>query len=384
VSAIELLPEGVYLHLPEEQYFPQGRGSTDWAKLHRYGEGWWWQSDLNPEREEPEPTKLSQAAKRFGHGLHKRVNEGDAAYDGAFKVMPSKRDYPGLCCTADEVRAELERAGLTPKKSASKGDLLDLAQEHLPQLPLWDEIMATFSASLGLKTPMSASDDRAIKLMTGALRADPEIGPLFQFSSGNIPITEISVLYTDEFGIRRRARLDLMIPRATADLKTLAGSVAGKPLQFGVGEVVAKFGYHVQMADHHLARRRAYRFIREGKVHGATAEELAWLQRFPTEAENWGYAWIFYQKPDAVEGKAPIIFPWWEDYGDDLHRRGLRCLHDGIQTYRRCMTTFGPDKPWTRVEPLHVTTEGSPDRVFVPHWIGGDTPLPDEEEQLSL
>lgn len=377
-AGVELLPDGVYLHLPEEQYFPQGMGSTGWCKLYLRREGWWWSSDLNPDH-----VDKPNEAKDFGHGFHKRVGEGDAAYDACFVAAPDKKAIPGLCITAEDVRAELLKHGLSPKKSATKGELIDLAHDRLPDLPIWADIWNEFAKGLNGRTALSPQDDRAVRVMTDLLRADPEIGPLLRFSHDHMPIAEISVIYTDEFGIRRRARLDLMLPSGTIDFKTMMGNFTGKPLAFSVPEIVAKMAYHVQMADHHIARRRAYRFIAEGKVYGASDAEVAWLKRFPGEAPHWGYAWIFHQKPDAVEGKAPVVFPWWENFGDDLHRRGLRCLYEAIATYRRCMAEFGPDRPWTRVEPLHVSTEGSPDRVFIPHWIGGDQPLPDEEELLE-
>lgn len=375
---VEMLPLGLHLHLPEEQYFPQGLGSTDWAHLFLHKEGWWWGSPFNKRR-----IDSSSRAKDFGSALHANILEGEVAFLERYVEMPNKADYKDLCITSDDIRERLEGAGLQPKKSASKPELVHMARMMLPGLPIWDDIMSTFQTSIGDKCPLPADDWYAVEVMAQTVREHPEIGSLFQFSPEHMPLAEVSVIYEDEHGIRCRDRLDEMIPVATVDVKSILGSFAGKELKFAVPEQVIKYGYQCQLATHHRARKQAYRFIAEGKVFGASEAELAWLKRFPADAPDWGYCWLFVSKPDAKEGRAPIVFPWWEDYGSDLHRMGVRCVAEAQATYRRAMAEFGPDRPWTRVEPLHVTTEGNPDRVFLPHWMPGLPPLPNEDELIA-
>ena len=44
------IPDGVYLKLPEAEYFGQDcLGSTDIIRLHTRKWGWWWSSRHNPE-----------------------------------------------------------------------------------------------------------------------------------------------------------------------------------------------------------------------------------------------------------------------------------------------------------------------------------------------
>jgi hypothetical protein len=387
-SIEKLLPDGLYLHLPEEIYFRQGRlGSSDWAKLYLKKEGFWWSSEMNPDYVDPNDA----TALNYGHGLHAALLEGDDAFEERFAVAPERSDYEGLCDTVDEIREAIAKAGFTPApKSKAKEEHLAAAREVIPRVPLWADIMAAFEKSIAKTddrpalTPLSRADHRSIQVMTRVVREHPELGELFRYTDAHLPLAEVSVLYTDGWGIRRRARLDLMIPTVTVDLKTLA-NFSGKSLNFAVGERVVSNGYHVQMADHHEARHRAYRFIVEGKIHGATPAERLWLQRFPTDAQKWDYVWMFYQKPDSKKGDAPVVFPWWSDYAGDLHRRGLRCQREAMDTYRRCMAEFGPDKPWTRVEPVHMIEaeagRGVP-KVWLPNWIGGSDPLPDEDEVL--
>lgn len=373
------LPDGLYLHLPEDEYFAVkgARGSTDLVKLYQQGEGWWWSSDLNPDREERE-----NEARNFGHALHAITLEGVDAYEARFAVAPDKRDYPGLCVTMDDIREAMDARGVSYKASGKKADLIATCEAEAPEVAIWDRIIERFEAGLEGMQTVTGVEDRQLRIMADAVHSHPDIGSLFTFSADHTPLAEVSIFWTTADGIRRRARLDTMLPVATGDLKSL-GNWSGRPLPFEVGKIIADRGYDIQKADHHVARAMAYRYIAEGKVYGASAAEQAWLKRFPSEAPRWGYFWMFFQKPDAVAGRAPIMFPVWEDFGSELHRFGHRKAHAALETYRRCMATFGPDKPWTRVERLHETRDGAEDRVFLPHWIDNPNPAPDEEEALA-
>lgn len=391
------LPDGCYLNLPEEIYFLQRgrRGSTDLSKLFLRKEGWWWSSELNPDR----PAETPDEARTFGKALHALVLEGQAAFDERFAISPDKeveRKKHGdlFCVTKDDMILALEKRQMHPKANMPKDQLVAFCVSRAPDLKIWDLIEGAWRSANASKLPVTEVEHRHLTLMRDVIVNHEDIGELFQFGPDHVPLSEVSVLYTDEYGIKRRARLDEVLPQTIIDLKTL-GNVGSQPLKFAVGDRVAKEAYHVQFADHHVGRKMAYRFITEGKLYDGTPPELrspattekfereaGWLKRFPVEAPSWDYAWLFFQKPDAKRGVAPIVFPWGEDLGSDLHMRGIRCRREAIDTYRRCMIQFGPDTPWTRVEPVHMTREGAPNQVFVPHFIGGDEPLPNEEDDL--
>lgn len=397
-----MLSDGVYLNLPENLYFAEMRlGSTDLSRLYLNKEGWWWKSHLNPDRVEE-----AEEAKNFGKALHALILEGESAFEARFAIAPDKDEErrkhgDRFCVTKTEIMTQLEVRGFNPKASEKVDFLIEYAKTRAPDLVIWQALVKSWEAANVGKTPVSTVEERQLRVMAAAVRDHPEIGVLFHYDEGNVPLPEVTVLWHDEHGIPRRGRIDQLLPNTTIDVKTLQNT-SGRPLAFAVGEHAIKLGYHVQMADHHIARKIAYRFIREGKIfNGAdfmpdlTAiertkaqerfdRELAWIKRFPEEAPSWDYAWLFYQKPDARAGLAPIVFPWAEDYGGELHMAGIRCRREAIETYRRCMKQFGPDVPWTRVEPLHTSLEGArvKHRVFLPSWIGGQEPVAGEEEDL--
>lgn len=376
-DVIKLLPDGVYLGLDEKIYFAQERlGTTDESKLFLTKEGFWWSSDdLNPDREAEAD---DNTARIFGRALHALVLEGKPAYEERFAIIPTKAetrtkagDDPTFgsryCETVGDMETALEKRGMNPKRM-KKDALIAYCQSRAPDLVIWDVFEAEWRAANQGKAPVTGPEHRQLMIMADAVWNHPDVGPLFQFGPDHVPLSEVSILWSDEHGLRHRARLDAMLPETTIDVKTLA-NIGMRPLSFAAGDHVVKMGYHVQMASQHLARKHAYRFIQQGKVYGGSELQRTWLARFPREAPNWDYAWLFYQKPDAKKGMAPIILPWGEDYGSELHMDGVRARREAIETYRRCMAQFGPDIPWTRVEPLHTTREGAPNRIFLPAHV---------------
>lgn len=394
---IPSLPDGVYLNLDERPYFDQDRlGSTDISRLYLRKEGWWWSSKQNPENKQ-----VRVPAMDFGKALHKAILEGVQAFNEAIFVAPDKETLRAkhgdkFCITTKDMLNALEARGMHPKASESKEWFAKYCSQRAPDLVIWDTVQAKATEEAQGKILLTAAERRDIELMASIVHNHGDIGELFQFGPDHRPMPEVTILWTDEHGLRRRARIDELLPNSIIDLKSIA-NIGNRKLAFYAGEHVGEMAYHVQMADHMIARRWMYRFILDGRVFDGTyedqrtaasnerfADQLAWLKRFPTEAPNWDYAWIFYQKPDAKAGQAPVVFPWGEDLGGDLHRRGIRCRREAIATYRRCMEQFGATAPWVRVEPLHTSAEDPrvPNRVFIPHWIGGNDPLPDEDDDL--
>jgi hypothetical protein len=384
VSEVQkLLPDGVYIGLGEAEYFAQPRiGSTDLCKLFLRGEGFWWSSHFNPDYvSEPEDSK----ARVFGKALHALVLEGDAAFEARFAIIPAKEEERAkhgdkFCVTVGDIEKALEARGMHPKRM-TKAELIPYARSRAPDLVIWDVVEDDWRRKHEGMLPVSTVEWRQLQIMVEAIRNHAEVGKLFTVSADNIPLPELSVLYTDEHGIARRVRFDNFYPQMILDLKALS-NVSGRPLPFAIGEHVAKYAYFCQLADHQFARKWLMRLVAGGRVYGGTDLERRWLSRFPTDAPpSSDYAWIFYQRPDAKAGHAPIVFPWVEDHGSDLHMDGIRARRKAIATYLRCMAQFGPDKPWTRVEPVHTTAEGAPYRVFVPHYVAQEA-VPGEDEDL--
>lgn len=391
---VEALPDGVYLDLPEEAYFAQPReGSTDMTDYFLKKEGAWWSSHLNPDYK---PAADEPGARTFGKALHALVLEGDQAYADRFARIPTKGELAAqhgaakeggkFCVTVGDMELALEQRGMNPKRM-KKEELIPYARSRAPDLIIWDVFEEEWSKANRGKGQISGEEHRQLMIMTELVRSHPDVGPYFNYGPTHRGLTEVSILWTEPHGIRdmrRRGRLDAFFPQQTMDVKTLT-NLSPRPLAFAIGDHLAKWALHVQMADHHVARNRAYRLIREGRIFDGRTdqqreeqgkaglerfeEHKAWLAQYPDGAPNWEYVWLFYQKPDSKAGRAPIIMPWQEDYGSDLHMDGIRARRKAIALYLQCMAQFGPDVPWTRVEPVHTSREGAKNRVFLPAYI---------------
>lgn len=380
--------DGVFIGMPFEEYVEQDAlGGTDIARLWLRKEGFWWASHHNPFRG-PRKSTPEQA---FGTALHAMLLEGEHAYTSRFCVKPDKADYPDALTSIDDVKAALrrEKVHVSPAPKNAE-EWYDVAELYLPDCAVWGNVMADFERRQIGRTAISAEDDFAIRAMREIATADtPENAEMRELLSvgSQFPIfSELSVIYTDEHGIRHRARFDKLLPVATADLKSV-GEWQGRPLAETLDFHIKKMGYDAAASSYHVARQHMNRMLLEGEhnLHGGTAEER--LHLLATAAWNqtnrWSWAWIFFQKP-STGGNAPVLLPLREPWGGPYHLAGFRKRQAALDLYRRCMAEFGPDRPWGRVEPVHWADEGAEHRILIsPNGWGPDDPAAGEAEHFG-
>lgn len=376
----ELLPDGVYLDLEPETYFLQGLGSTDLVTLMQRGYGWWWKSRHNPLKR-----STSTAAMTYGSALHAIMLEGVSVYEARFLIEPDKADYPGLLVSTDDIKAALAKAGvgLQGTSKFKKPDWVQAALSELPDAMVWDHIWAAFERTRGEppRPYVTSVEDRMLRLMRdmAADTSTPEAAQVAKLLNDpdHPALAEVSVLYTDKRGIRRRARFDRLFPAFDLDLKSLRGHWQGRSLEVSLDDVIKKGGYDIQRADYHEARKYLYAFIRLGmeNVHGGTPEQRAWLATWPDRYPHWDWVWLFYQKPDMEAGDAPVLFPLWDD-GPTLrrdtgrlemspyHLRGYRKKERALDFYQGAVAAFGLTTPWARVSELHYTDQDRLPRIL--------------------
>ena len=386
-----MLPDGAYIGLPFSDYIaePDTLGSTDKGRcwLRRYG--WWWSSRHNPYRK----VERDEDALLFGECAHAALLEGLGAYETRYIIAPSKRDHPNALFTVPQIKDALKEAGVYPQRSSAftKEDWAEVAEAYLPDQPVWENIVADFERRLGGgRKKISAEADFTIRAMRDLALAEAgdELREIMGVGTDFPILAELSFFYTDEDGIRHRARFDKILPTSTIDLKTL-GNWQGDELSFTVDRHIKRMGYDVQVADYQVARRRMMEMIREDEscIHGGTEEErehLIAMAHYDVDHTP-AFVWLFYQKPTS-SGIAPILFPVFERWAGPYHRAGFRKRHVGLEVYRDGMTRFGPDKPWGHVEPTHITEDRGDG---VPHiWIGDrdwgpGAPVDGEAEHLG-
>lgn len=402
----EFLADGVYLNLPESIYFAQDRyGSSDVMRWHLMKHGWWWKSRFNPDY-----TDDRSDAMNYGSALHALMLEGLAAYEERFFVEPDKREFKDLLITVPQIKEALENEAMLDLKGTSKyalADWEDAAATHLPDRHVWGNIMRDFKARsaildddgevIGQHPSVSAVEDRMLRVMLDAAMDNDDMRALLD-PAGEWPhIAELSFLWTDEHGLRRRARFDRIVPNFTMDLKTL-GNWQGRELEHAVDDHIKRMGYDIQLADQHDARHRMHAMIREegdACMFGGSIEHRAFLQAIAERDVPFDWVWLFYQKPE-MSGRAPIIFPVKEVWRGPYHVSGVRKAERAKAFFHEAVKRFGlgdtpsedgrPSRPWARVMPVHYVGEndhpGQP-HLTLSHYGWDDNPVPNEEDHFT-
>ena len=296
----KLLPDGIYVNLSEEAYFGQDRlGSTDLVHLHKDPASWWYGSRHNPDRPERERTE----AMEFGSALHVLVLEGDAEFEKRCVISPF-----------EDFRTKEAR--------------------------MWRDEMR-----INRKIILTEDSARRVRHMAALILNHPELGPVL-----NAGLSEVSVLFTNDQGVKLRARFDKLLPRFVCDLKSFGDDARGRSVRQQCLALVAQRDMDVQRFLYFQARMRMGALIEANAVFGATPEQVQWLQRVAA-IEDWEWCWIFFRRRDDQKATAPIVKPILRKHLDATFDSGRRKVQVGLTNYANFIQRFGFEIPWAVVEP---------------------------------
>jgi hypothetical protein len=295
--------DGVYLHMSEEAYFADwALGSSSIKDLHTSPPDWWWGSPFN----ELAPPAKDTKATNFGTAFHVAMLEGMDVFRVVYGVLPSKYDNPTALDTIDEMKTWLKLN--SEKVSGSKDELIARirANPNSAGVKILAEIQAEWL--LKGKKPLSRDDFNKIHLMERVLMGTPEQPTKLgrAFTGG---LSEVSVFWTDENGVRQRARFDKLKPNATIDLKTFS-NWQGREFNKAMLREASIRGYPVQAAHYEEARIQLRRLVSEGKVFAPVGaeKELEVLQAIAA-SDRWKWCWVFHKTDGAPRAKG-VIMDW--------------------------------------------------------------------------
>lgn len=330
------LPDGIYVRMTEKIYFAQKRvGSTNMDTLagKSPADFWYESKHFNPDFEERDRTDELD----FGKALHVGTLEGDEAYEATVIVKPAT--YPDA------------KTGKPKKWNAAANWCKDWMEGHNdPEKIILTEGM-----------------DRRCRHMTALILNHPELG-----ESMRAGMSEVSILFTLG-GVKCRARIDKLLPRFVADLKSFRGGTKGRDLVQQCLNLVDDRNMDIQRYLYSHARSLMAGFIENGQVYGATAEEIEWLTKVAA-ITDFRWAWIFFRKRDDKLGHAPIVQPIFRSPDDVTFKSGQTKVEAALQNYRVFMKRFGPDMPWAIVNPGY-----EPDDTEFSPWLS-NIATPEREE----
>jgi hypothetical protein len=293
-AAVDAIVDGVYFDLPEEIYHAVPRLSASGMQKLCISPATFWRNswlDPNPVVLTEEQAKVKESAKRIGKAYH-TARLQPHLFEAQFIREPDKADYPakGLLTSDAAVKAELKARGLT--QSIGTESIEERAQRLLDngyEGTIWPLVKAEWDRTVGRRIPLSAKVWDEIATDMERLRTNGELADLL--SGGE---AEVSIFWTDEHGLKMKARLDYLKLESWADLKSFANP-NGKELERALADAVQFNRYHIQAVNY----RDAVEAIRlgglqvRGEATDAQRKLVAGIQMRPGELACW---YIFQEK----------------------------------------------------------------------------------------
>lgn len=312
------LEDGVYVGLASQTYFDQPRlGSTDHVILHRRPADYFYATPSLNTRWRPEPVS---EPRDFGSGLHALLLEGEDVFRQMRIVRPDT--YPD------------EKAGAEKPWNGNAGWCKNWLEENLtPGQTLFTEDM-----------------EFQVRHMAALISNHPEFKESFLAENG---MSELSILFHMD-DLPCRARLDRLLPQFVLDLKSYGAAVVGRDHREKALLLVERRDYDVQRYLYDVSRMRMVEFVRQGRVFGASEDQMKWLRRVVDEP-RWDWVWLFYQRrSDKYPYAAPILTPIRRPPMDTTFESGRQKVAVAQVNWRRYLERFGlsPDQPWATIEAM--------------------------------
>lgn len=330
------LPDGIYPHLSDAEYFAQPRlGSSDLTKLcSNCPENYWYSSPHNTSREEPE----KDDELLMGKAVHTIVLEGREAFFALYERSPFK--------TYGEAGAKAWKLQVKAQK----------------------------------KVPLSGRSFAAAIQMGELVLHHPQLKELFENAPGEISgMSEVAVLFTMG-GVKMRAKFDRLMIARSIDLKTAGSHKMLRTDEETFVDIIVKMRYSVQRALYDHARMAMADLFERGMVFGADEDEMEWL-RHVVARKSWDWIFVFVKKlsHSGKNPSAPIVTPLIRPMNDATYTRGIELCEIALGNYLR-LAKGGLKTPWARINKA-ITPD---DQKFIDQFMRPQNldapPEPEDEE----
>jgi hypothetical protein len=336
--------EGVWIGLSNDSYQPDiAIGSGGLKTIHHSPPKWWWNSPYN-QIEPPAAKKADPAWARLGVALHVCLLEGMDVYDACYGLLPTLEQYPDALVNNDQLKEKCRDLG--QPVGGDKEALIARIHNVNPDIPILQVIQNQWRADAGVRE-ISPADDRRIRLLHRMAMASAdsfelpggEVTTLRQALTGGL--SEVSVFWVDENGIRQRARFDKLKPRVTVDLKSFSSWSEDHDFDIGLLREAKQRMYPLQTVHYDEGRRQLRRLVMEGKVFGGTDEQRAMLDEIAA-SDVWGWMWVY-----AVTTGAPLMKGVRFDLGSLVAEEWRRKRENALSRFIFYRDFFGGyDRMW--------------------------------------
>lgn len=378
-AEIDAIVDGVYFGLPDVVYHAVPRLSASGLQKLCISAGTFWKGSwLDPDR--PELDEEQTKAQLLGKAYHCARLEPDR-FHATYVRKISKADFParGLLTSDAAVKAALKDAGeqqtVTGESTEERCERLIDAGYQGTILPLE---LARWERTVKGRIPIEAKHFDQIATDMERIRGSGEIA---QKLTGGA--AEVSVFWTDQHGIKMKARFDYLTPAWWDEFKTFDNS-RGKTLAQALSDAVRYNRYYVQAGTY----RDASEAVRTGGLQiigEATDDQRALIAAIQIMSDPLDCWFIFQEKggiPNLLARRFhfdyPVTFGDVEtpEMGEAAGREGVR---RNTQLYAKALweideakrlfvlyaEVYEPGTPWFPIEP-----SGSfDDSDFNQHWL---------------
>lgn len=383
-ALVESIEDGIYFDLPAEVYHAiRALGSGSISDLIVSAGTFWRGSWLDPDR--PELDEDATKAQILGKAYHIARLEPER-FEETFVREPAKSDFPakGLLTSDVAVKAALKDLGeqqtVTGESTEDRCErLLDAGYEGT----IWPLVKARWDKTVAGRIPIPAKFWDDIKVDMDRLRGSGEIAELL---TGGF--AEVSIIWTDRYGLRCKARLDYLKPDLWDDFKTFANPNS-KVLAQAIADAFRYNRYYTQ-AVHYRDGVEAMRIGGlqiKGEASDAQRALIAGIQMRPAELDCWyvfqekggvpnliARRFEFFAVPNVREHEIKALVA--EGRQDEvralmtrptaIHQLARTEIEQAKKTFALYSQVYRPGQPWAPIEPMG--TIGDDD--FSPFWLG--------------
>lgn len=332
------LPLGIYFDLPENIYHAvNALGSSSIKELAR--KPCKWQYDrLRPLREiEPEHF-------RWGHAWHCRVLEGVEEFKKRYAKPPSPSDHPEALNTSDQIKDFLRMHGKT--LTGNKPALIERAKEVPDCPPFFDDILSAWMAEHPDHYELSERQVIEIEDSVANMQRDPTLAGVMLAGSLINGAAEMSIIWEDSRGLRRKCRFDYSlapegkrVKSLIVDLKSFTTYKGGTDEEAAIHKVHEQC-YDMQVSGYMEGYFAGRELLANGRVYG-TPPAGTYLHDF-LHSDGVDWVWVMIRRDN---GMLPVTLS--VDTKDEMFERAGNIVSHALETYQKYMAAWGPDQLWT-------------------------------------
>lgn len=351
----QTLQDGIYFHMPEDQYHALERLSASGIKSLMISPLQYYTENFDESFVRRESVFMVK-----GKAYHKRILEGQDAFSDAYVKRLEKSDIDGVLDTQADLKEWCKYHGLAV--SGTKPALTERIIDAAPEMASKIFELALQSHNQRYQRQVHIASEDMIEIERAAtIMESSDLAMLF---SNGIP--EVSILWTDEVsGVQCKARIDYLKTKQIVDLKTFSNSKR-KPIHSCVSQAIAYEKYNIQAVHYSQGLQAVIKLINDGKAHIDDNENNDFIQQLILNSQE--FVFVFQETGQVNNCAARKFCKKTSGMKNNYWYSTEDILLDMRVKYSEFMKSHGRNKAWYE----HLGVEDFDDSDF-PLWMFSDT-----------